>query len=70
MITMTPQRFRKKWKELGKKFKQEYRKISLKPSGSRTDDIYEPTLPFYDQLQFLQIDHIRILSIGRELACN
>lgn len=43
----------KKWKELEKKFKQEYRKALVKPSGSGTDEIYKPTFPFYDQLQFL-----------------
>ena len=43
----------KKWKELEKKFKQEYRKALVKPSGSGTDEIYRPTFPFYVQLQFL-----------------
>ena len=43
----------KKWKELEKKFKQEHRKASVKPSGSGTDEVYKPTFPFYDQLQFL-----------------
>lgn len=42
----------KKWKEL-EKFKQEYRKALVKPSGSGTDEIYKPTFPFYDELHFL-----------------
>ena len=53
MANMTLQRFRKKWKELEKKFKQEYGKALVKPSGSGTDEIYRPTFPFYVQLQFL-----------------
>ena len=43
----------KKWKELEKKFKQEYCKALVKPSGSGTDKIYKPAFLFYDQLQFL-----------------
>lgn len=39
----------KQWKEVEKKFKQEYRKPLVKPSGSGTNEIYKPTFSFYDQ---------------------
>lgn len=50
---MTPQRLRKKKKELEKKFKQEYGEASVKPTDSGNDEIYKPKFPYYDQLQFL-----------------
>ena len=40
-----------KWKELEKRFKQEYIKALVEPSGM--DDFYTPTFPIYEQLHFL-----------------
>ena len=45
----------KKWKEIEKKFREEHTKASVRPSGSGTDEIYQPTFVFYDQLQFLTV---------------
>ena len=46
---------KKKWKELLKRFKQEYSKASVKPSGAGTAEIYTPSWEFYEQLKYVTV---------------
>lgn len=46
---------RKKWKQLLKHFREEHAKAQIKPSGAGTNEIYEPSWEFYEQLQFVTV---------------